>query len=82
MKNRIINYSVIALLLLFTASCDKGFDELNTNEVDPTAIDPAFIFPIHPDPIVRIGAADEFDVRALVQGVEIEIFGAGTIAAA
>ncbi|MBK8505330.1 MAG: SusD/RagB family nutrient-binding outer membrane lipoprotein [Saprospiraceae bacterium] len=43
MKNLIINYSVILLMLLFTASCDKGFDELNTNEVDPTSIDPAFI---------------------------------------
>jgi len=43
MKNLNINYSIILLMLLFTASCDKGFDDLNTNEVDPTAIDPAFI---------------------------------------
>lgn len=32
------------LCVLFLApACDEGFDELNTNEVDPTAIDPVFI---------------------------------------
>ncbi|MEZ5040373.1 MAG: SusD/RagB family nutrient-binding outer membrane lipoprotein [Saprospiraceae bacterium] len=43
MKNSFFKYSAIILCLLFTFSCDDGFDELNTNEVDPTAIDPAFI---------------------------------------
>ena len=33
--------SLLGLLLLVVA-CDDGFDELNTNEVDPTAIDPIF----------------------------------------
>ena len=28
--------------MLFTASCDEGFEELNTNKVSATAIDPAF----------------------------------------
>lgn len=32
---------MVGFMLFF--SCDEGFDELNTNEVDPTAIDPAFI---------------------------------------
>ncbi|MGI8638291.1 MAG: hypothetical protein ACR2KZ_23100, partial [Segetibacter sp.] len=25
------------------SSCDKGFDELNINKVDPTTLDPQFI---------------------------------------
>ena len=29
-------------LLLFVIACDDGFDELNTNKVDPTSIDPIF----------------------------------------
>jgi hypothetical protein len=28
---------------LGVSSCDQGFDELNTNKVDPTAIDPVFV---------------------------------------
>ncbi|PWB75049.1 MAG: hypothetical protein C3F07_06295 [Anaerolineales bacterium] len=43
-------------------------------------VDPAFIFAIHPDPVVRVGAADEFDVGGLIQGIKIKIFRAGTIA--
>lgn len=43
MKNKFLRHTALLLGLLFFFSCDEGFDELNTNEVDPTAIDPAFI---------------------------------------
>lgn len=43
MKNKFFIYTAVLLALLAYTSCDEGFDELNTNEVDPTAIDPAFI---------------------------------------
>ena len=33
---KIINYSFLLILVLFGTSCDKGFDELNTNKVNPT----------------------------------------------
>lgn len=39
---KIIKYSLIGILFLFFSSCDQGLDELNTNETDATAIDPAF----------------------------------------
>ncbi len=44
MKNCIIKYMVFAALVL-TFSCDKNFEEINTNEVDPTSesIDPVFL---------------------------------------
>ncbi len=43
MKNIMIRvFSLVLLLTLFTR-CDEGFDELNTNEVFPTTIDPSFI---------------------------------------
>ena len=29
-------------LLMLTLACDDGFDDLNTNEVDPTVVDPVF----------------------------------------
>lgn len=38
---KIINYSLLAVLL-FTAGCNKGLDELNVNKTSPTAIDPVF----------------------------------------
>ena len=37
-----LNYILLLSMMLFTASCDEGFDELNTNKVSATAIDPAF----------------------------------------
>lgn len=43
MKKTIHNFLAISLILLFAASCDDGFDDLNTNKVSPTSIDPAFI---------------------------------------
>lgn len=43
MKNRFFKYIAIILCLTVYAGCDEGFDELNTNEVDPIAIDPVFI---------------------------------------
>lgn len=43
MKN-INKYRLIVATVcgLFLASCDKGFDELNTNKVDPTSLNPTF----------------------------------------
>jgi hypothetical protein len=37
-----LNYILLLSIMLFTASCDEGFEELNTNKVSATAIDPAF----------------------------------------
>jgi hypothetical protein len=39
---QIIKYSFL-LTIVFVTSCDKGFDELNTNKVNPTSIDPLYI---------------------------------------
>ncbi|MEI9943821.1 MAG: SusD/RagB family nutrient-binding outer membrane lipoprotein [Chitinophagaceae bacterium] len=39
---QIINYSFLLALVLFGTSCDKGFDNLNTNKVNPTQIDPLY----------------------------------------
>jgi hypothetical protein len=38
---KIVQYSLL-VILIFTASCDKGFDELNKDKTLPTAIDPIF----------------------------------------
>jgi hypothetical protein len=40
---RIINYTVLALLLLSAASCEKGLEELNKNKTSPTTLDPALL---------------------------------------
>ena len=39
---KILNYSLIALFAIGLVSCDKDFDEINTNTTAATAIDPAF----------------------------------------
>ena len=39
---QIIKYSLVLTIVLFATSCDKGFDELNTNQVNPTSIDPLY----------------------------------------
>lgn len=39
---QIIKYSFLLTTVLFVASCDKDFDELNTNQVNPTSIDPLY----------------------------------------
>ena len=39
---KIINYCFLLGVALFGSSCDKGFDDLNTNKVNPTAIDPLY----------------------------------------
>jgi hypothetical protein len=39
---KIINYSFLLGLVIVGSSCDKGFDELNTNRVNPIAIDPLY----------------------------------------
>ncbi len=39
MKNKIL---FISICLFSTLSCDKGFDELNTNPVELTSVDPSF----------------------------------------
>lgn len=38
---KLINYSLLAVLL-FTAGCDKGLDDLNVNKTNPIVIDPVF----------------------------------------
>ena len=40
---KILNYSWLAVILLFAASCDKGFEDLNKNKTSPTSIDPALL---------------------------------------
>src|SRR5574339_775820 len=40
---KIINYSLLVVLLTCVASCDKGFDDLNKNKVSPTTLDPALL---------------------------------------
>lgn len=40
------NYIIVIVLFALTywiSSCDKGFTELNTNKVDPTSLNPAFV---------------------------------------
>lgn len=37
---KIFQYCLIAVSFLFATSCDEGFDDLNTNEISPTAINP------------------------------------------
>src|SRR5215204_3089800 len=39
---QIINYSFLLTIVLFASSCDKRFDDLNTNKVNPTSIDPLY----------------------------------------
>jgi len=39
---QIINYSFLLTIILFATSCDKDFDDLNTNRVNPTSIDPLY----------------------------------------
>ena len=43
MKKSIIKYTSLALIFFFITSCDKGFDEINTNKVDPTFLSPSFV---------------------------------------
>ena len=40
---KILNLGLTCVLLLVVSSCDKGFDDLNTNRVDPIAIDQVFL---------------------------------------
>lgn len=41
MKN--IKFLFIVFALLISFACEEGFDEMNTNPVQPTSIDPAFV---------------------------------------
>jgi Starch-binding associating with outer membrane len=40
---KIFNYSLLAVLMLLAASCDKGLEGLNKNKTSPTAVDPALL---------------------------------------
>jgi hypothetical protein len=40
---KIVNYSLLFILLLFSASCEKGLSDLNVNESNPTSLDPALL---------------------------------------
>ena len=39
---KIINYIFLVSILMYSSSCDNNFDQLNTNKVSATAIDPGF----------------------------------------
>lgn len=39
---KFLNICALILLMGYTVSCDQNFDEINTNKVNATAIDPAF----------------------------------------
>lgn len=39
---KILNFILLVLMLGYSTSCDQNFDELNTNKVAATSIDPAF----------------------------------------
>jgi len=39
---KLLSY-IVPVLLLFTASCDKGLESLNKNETSPLAVDPALL---------------------------------------
>lgn len=41
---KILSYFLLTIFLGIIASCDEGFDELNTDKTRPIAIDPAFEF--------------------------------------
>jgi hypothetical protein len=41
---KIVNYCMLAFLLLCITSCDKGLDEVNTNTTQPTSLDPVLLF--------------------------------------
>ena len=43
MKTNIKHILGIILSLTFLTSCDEGFDEINTNKVDPTSLSPSFV---------------------------------------
>lgn len=40
---KIVNYSLLAFLLITGASCNKGLNEINQNKVNPTSLDPALL---------------------------------------
>lgn len=40
---KIINYSLLAVLLTVFNSCDKGLSDLNVNRTSPTSVDPVFL---------------------------------------
>jgi hypothetical protein len=48
MKNRLYHCAVIGslatALLVGTSSCDKGFEEVNTNPVQPSSLNPVYLF--------------------------------------
>jgi len=43
MKKPIFYITTVFILLVLSTGCDEGFDEINTNEVFPTSIDPSFM---------------------------------------
>lgn len=40
---KILNYSLLLVVMLFAVSCDKGLEELNKNKTSPTSVDPALL---------------------------------------
>jgi hypothetical protein len=40
---KIVNYSLLFILIMSAASCEKGLSDLNVNESNPTSLDPALL---------------------------------------
>ncbi len=40
---KIFSYSMLAVTMLFTASCEKGLEDLNVNRTSPTSVDPVLL---------------------------------------
>jgi hypothetical protein len=40
---KIINYSLLAVLITMAGSCEKGLDKLNVNRVNPTTLEPTLL---------------------------------------
>ena len=40
---KILSYSLLFIVAVFAASCDKGLEDLNKNKTSPTSVDPAFL---------------------------------------
>jgi hypothetical protein len=42
--NNLLKYTLLASTIVLSASCDKGFDNLNRNKILPTTLNPALVF--------------------------------------
>lgn len=56
-------YLMVMLAAVMLVSCDKGFKELNTNQVDPTALDPQIVMN---DAVILTVYADNFGTLGML----------------